>query len=340
MGLSKPNPPVACVIETTQGQYFSGGTEPVGGRHAEIVALDAYDASGCQDPFQLYVTLEPCSRQGRTGPCSQRLKKYRQLKKIVFFHRDPTQRSLEDLSALCPVERVDLSSFFLQGFLRRVSRHRPRLFFKVACSKDGFIAPLPPRRSPISGREAGAFVQLLRSRMGAVVVGGRTIQIDQPQLNYRIPPSFDLPRYSPLEGESIFLQSMFEYARLLCEQDVSFLQPLRIGCLNPSRPPAPDFIRRQKSLPGPFLTFDSSRPPLEFLSYLSELACNDVLLEGGAGLFRWLEDSPEKGDVIILLQSKEVRMGSGLKLPSLFQAESYPVCCDLGQDLLFFREIS
>jgi len=339
MGLSRPNPPVACVVETQSGQYFSGATERAGGRHAEIVALDAYDASGGADPFRIYVTLEPCSRFGRTPPCLIRLQRYNQLQEVVFLHRDPTQNSLTELQKVCTVSQGNLSSFFLEGFLRRVQRNRPRLFFKIACSKDGFIAPFPLQRFPISGRQAMAFVQLLRSRMSAIAVGERTIQIDRPRLNYRPPSESDLPRPADRKGSAIFLDTLFDHADLLLTQQASLLQPLRIGCLDPSRPVDQDFLREQENT-GSYASFDSRRPAAEFLSFVADLGCSDLMVEGGAGLFSYLKEHLEGGDVLLLLQSRSVELGDGLALPAVFQkAQAYSASYQIGGDTVYYREM-
>src|SRR5688572_26413924 len=70
---TSPNPWVGAVL-VARGELFDGATEPPGGRHAEVVALDAARAAGV-DPAgsTLVVTLEPCSHQGRTGPCADAL---------------------------------------------------------------------------------------------------------------------------------------------------------------------------------------------------------------------------------------------------------------------------
>src|SRR4051812_12249302 len=70
-GATSPNPWVGCVIEAADGQVFTGATEPPGGRHAEIVALDA--AGGAARGATARGTLEPCSHTGRTGPCADAL---------------------------------------------------------------------------------------------------------------------------------------------------------------------------------------------------------------------------------------------------------------------------
>ena len=69
--ISPPNPWVGCVIVAVDGSRYEGATEAAGGRHAEIVALDA--AGDFARGATAYVTLEPCAHQGRTGPCTEAL---------------------------------------------------------------------------------------------------------------------------------------------------------------------------------------------------------------------------------------------------------------------------
>src|SRR5688572_1935891 len=65
---TSPNPWVGSVLVAPDGTTCEGATEPPGGRHAEVVALEvAGDAARGAD---LYVTLEPCAHHGRTPPCT------------------------------------------------------------------------------------------------------------------------------------------------------------------------------------------------------------------------------------------------------------------------------
>ena len=67
---SAPNPPVGCVLVRNDQEIGAGFTQPAGQAHAEIMALnDAGDANGAT----AYVTLEPCSHHGQTGPCASAL---------------------------------------------------------------------------------------------------------------------------------------------------------------------------------------------------------------------------------------------------------------------------
>src|SRR5687768_9396011 len=71
-----PNPWVGAVVVSADGSIHTGATEPPGGRHAEVVALDAARAAGGDVKTRgavVYATLEPCAHTGRTGPCAEAL---------------------------------------------------------------------------------------------------------------------------------------------------------------------------------------------------------------------------------------------------------------------------
>ncbi len=69
---TSPNPWVGAIVETADGQAFTGATEPPGGRHAEAVALDNAAVAGADTAgATLWSTLEPCDHTGRTGPCTE-----------------------------------------------------------------------------------------------------------------------------------------------------------------------------------------------------------------------------------------------------------------------------
>ncbi|MGZ7142731.1 deaminase, partial [Streptococcus pyogenes] len=68
--LSNPNPRVGCVLVDSGGAVIGiGSTQAAGGPHAEVMALrDALSQGRSTQGATAYVTLEPCSHQGRTGP--------------------------------------------------------------------------------------------------------------------------------------------------------------------------------------------------------------------------------------------------------------------------------
>ncbi|CAE6927347.1 MafB19-like deaminase [Vibrio sp. B1REV9] len=86
----QPNPPVGCVL-VKDGQIVSEGfTQAIGGNHAEVEALNAYQ--GDVSDVTAYVTLEPCSFVGRTPACAKTLVTSG-IKKVVVAMLDPDPRN-------------------------------------------------------------------------------------------------------------------------------------------------------------------------------------------------------------------------------------------------------
>ncbi len=90
-GRTAPNPTVAALAfdSTNPDLWASGATEPPGGRHAEIVALDRFQDRYSSAPDSLVVTLEPCSKTGRTPPCVDRIRSIPELQTIYIGGLDP-----------------------------------------------------------------------------------------------------------------------------------------------------------------------------------------------------------------------------------------------------------
>ena len=72
IGLTSPNPNVGAVIVAENGEIVGTGTHIYDGiKHAEILALE--QAGERARGATVFVNLEPCSHQGRTGPCADAL---------------------------------------------------------------------------------------------------------------------------------------------------------------------------------------------------------------------------------------------------------------------------
>ncbi len=206
MGRTAPNPSVAAVLYSLDPPLiFSGGTEKPGNRHAEIVALDQLDSytslntGKVAGKWLMDVTLEPCSKTGRTPPCARRIIEYPGIESVVVGIPDPSlsgegvamilesgksvdladQSSGEDL-------RTIIARAFLAGFDNRIKGKGPRYHLKAASSVDNFMGR-KDYRVAISKSHARTFTMILRSRLDAVVVGPGTIQTDLPSLNLRFP---------------------------------------------------------------------------------------------------------------------------------------------------------
>ncbi len=211
-GLASPNPQVGCVL-TRQRQ---GSRPMVIGQgahlyelrdHAEIVALKNAAARGISPRgATAYVTLEPCSHHGRTGPCADALIAAG-ITRAVVATTDPNplvsgqgiaklrNAGVEVALGLCEQQARDLNNAFAHFIQARL----PFVTLKAALSADGKLAPNPASRIPnqphwLTGPAARHEVHLLRHASDAILTGIGTVLTDDPSLTDRS----GLPRRRPL----------------------------------------------------------------------------------------------------------------------------------------------
>ena len=185
-----PNPRVGCVIVREGVVLGEGWHERAGEAHAEVAALAA--AGGVRGATA-YVTLEPCSHTGRTGPCADVLIAA-DIRRVVCASVDPNPRvagrgirRLEAAGIEVEVGILEEEARALNpGFFSRFERERPFVRLKLAMSLDGRTAPAAGGRRWISGPASRRDVQHLRARSSAVLTGVGTVRCDDPQLNVRL----------------------------------------------------------------------------------------------------------------------------------------------------------
>jgi len=185
-----PNPWVGCVIEAPAGEVFTGATEPPGGRHAEVVALDA--AGDAARGATAWVTLEPCAHTGRTGPCADALVAAG-VRRVVVALEDPDSRvsgaGIDRLRANgVEVEVGTLADAVrnqLAAYLKHRSTGRPWVVLKAGASLDGRTAAPDGSSQWITGGAARADAHQLRAESDAIVVGAGTVRADDPSLTVR-----------------------------------------------------------------------------------------------------------------------------------------------------------
>ncbi|MBX3287023.1 MAG: bifunctional diaminohydroxyphosphoribosylaminopyrimidine deaminase/5-amino-6-(5-phosphoribosylamino)uracil reductase RibD, partial [Actinobacteria bacterium] len=190
---TSPNPWVGCVIEAADGRVFGGATEPPGGAHAEVAALRA--AGGAARGATAWVTLEPCSHTGRTGPCADALVEAG-VARVVVALEDPDPRvagrGIERLRAAgVDVEvgvEADAVREQLAPYLKHRSTGRPWVVLKLASSLDGRTAAPDGTSQWITGGAARADAHQLRAESDAIVVGAGTVRADDPSLTVRHVP--------------------------------------------------------------------------------------------------------------------------------------------------------
>lgn len=193
--LSDPNPRVGCVIADESGAVLGRGfTQQPGGAHAEVMALrDAAAADRSVRGATAFVTLEPCSHQGRTGPCCDALIEAG-IAKVVASVADPNplvsgQGFVRLRAAGIEVEvgpGAAESRELNIGFFSRMLRRKPWVRLKVAASLDGATALENGRSQWITGEAARADGHAWRQRASAVLTGIGTILEDDPRLDLRL----------------------------------------------------------------------------------------------------------------------------------------------------------
>ncbi|MCZ7588342.1 MAG: bifunctional diaminohydroxyphosphoribosylaminopyrimidine deaminase/5-amino-6-(5-phosphoribosylamino)uracil reductase RibD [Gaiella sp.] len=195
-GRGYPNPTVGAVVVAPDGRTVGeGATEPAGGRHGEIVALER--AAAAARGATLFVTMEPCAHHGRTPPCVDRIVAAG-IARVVAGCTDPNAEAgggLERLRAAgVEAEHLDLPEARRQNEAWRtwVVRRRPHVTLKLAISVDG-RAEVPGRRW-VTGAEARRRVHELRASLDAVGVGMGTVLADEPRLDARDVPVTRQPR--------------------------------------------------------------------------------------------------------------------------------------------------
>jgi diaminohydroxyphosphoribosylaminopyrimidine deaminase/5-amino-6-(5-phosphoribosylamino)uracil reductase len=213
IGLASPNPQVGCVLTQTP---LGGGTPKIIGEgahlydnrdHAEIVALKQAAARGFSTQgATAYVTLEPCSHHGRTGPCADALIAAG-ITRCVIATADPNPlvsgQGIQKLRAA----NIEITLGVLEqparnlndAFAHFIQHRTPFVTLKAALSVDGKLAPPPASRYPnqpfwLTGPAARHEVHLLRHATDAVLTGLGTVLADDPQLTDRTA----LPRRRPL----------------------------------------------------------------------------------------------------------------------------------------------
>lgn len=192
LGRCWPNPAVGCILVKDSEIVGQGATQPGGRPHAEIVALA--EAGAGAKGATAYISLEPCSHEGKSGPCAKAMIEAG-LAKVIYSLDDPNpevkgqgaamlrQAGLEVASGLLAQEARQLN----EGFFLTVTEGRPRVLLKMATSLDGRIATAGGISKWLTGDEARQAAHRLRAASDAILVGVGTVLADDPSLTCRLP---------------------------------------------------------------------------------------------------------------------------------------------------------
>jgi len=188
-----PNPRVGCVVVKDAKLVARGWHEFSGGPHAEINAISN---NRVQPGCDIYVTLEPCSHQGKTAACVDALIKLKP-ERVIIAMQDPNPLVAGDGIAKLQAAGIEVISSVLEsearllnpGFISRMEKGRPFVRLKMATSLDGRTALKNGESQWITGKTARLDVQRLRAGSSAILTSAKTIKDDNPSLNLRLSKS-------------------------------------------------------------------------------------------------------------------------------------------------------
>jgi len=194
LGRTSPNPPVGAVIVRDGRILGKGWHHKAGMAHAEIEAIENAKKNGITNfvGATMYVTLEPCCHYGKTPPCADRIIE-EGFSRVVIGTMDPNPqvsgggiKKLRQAGIAVTVGVLEKKAIRLIEHFRIYTRlGRAFLAVKFAESIDGKIAASDGSSKWISSESARKFAHRLRNTHDAVMIGARTLAMDDPELTVR-----------------------------------------------------------------------------------------------------------------------------------------------------------
>jgi len=283
-----PNPRVGCVLVKDGEVIGEGWHERAGEPHAEVNAL--IHAGERVRGATAYVSLEPCSHTGRTGPCSQALIDAG-ISRVVYAMEDPNPLVSGRGIAIMRAGGIQVDGPVLEddaralnpGFIRRMERKLPFVRCKLAMSLDGRTAMESGESKWITGPKARADVQRLRARSCAIVSGVDSVIQDNSSLTVRA-DELDLPNASDAAARQplrVILDSRLRLPRnaLMFKQQTPILLVHNGSATADQLTGWPEFVE--------LLALPAKDGRIDLHALLREVAlrhCNEVLVEAGATL--------------------------------------------------------
>lgn len=195
LGHTRPNPAVGAVIVRNGRIIGEGWHRKAGKDHAEVAAIKSARRRGAKTlkGATIYVTLEPCSKPGRVGACTDAIAESG-ISRVVYAVPDPNpknrgkaRRALAKHGIACERFRGDRALLakcdaLIEGFRKLVLTGLPYVTVKLAMSLDGKICDDWGRAKWISSDGSRDITGALREVHDAVMVGAETVRKDNPSL--------------------------------------------------------------------------------------------------------------------------------------------------------------
>lgn len=307
VGRTSPNPAVGAVLVRGGKVVGLGYHRAAGLPHAEVEAIR--DAGPRAFGADLYVTLEPCCHEGRTGPCTEAILAAG-IRRVAAAMADPNpavsgrgfaalrKAGMEVAGGLFEGEARALN----RGYCRWIVSGKPFVTLKLAMSLDGQIAPSGGVSRWISGAKSRRIVHRMRAESDAVLVGGGTFRKDDPLLTSRIPGGRDPRRIvltsqlTGLSGKRLFGGGNGDVL-FVCPRDVSEREANRVV-----------------SLGGRVLRLPARRGNIAagaFLRAIGKEGVTSLLVEGGGRTAGWLVSAGAVDRLVLFLAPR--LLGEGVR---------------------------
>ena len=195
LGHTYPNPNVGALIYKDGKIISEGYTGSSGQNHAEINAIENINDKKYLENSTMVVTLEPCSHYGKTPPCTKKIIESK-IKTVIIGCKDPNllvngsgidqliNNSIDVKVGVLENECLELH----KRFFTFQTKKRPYIILKWAETDDGIISPKHKNNNRpywISNAVSRQYVHKWRSQEHAILVGSKTVDFDNPQLNSR-----------------------------------------------------------------------------------------------------------------------------------------------------------
>ena len=322
-GLASPNPHVGALLVNELGQMVGEGFHTYEGiKHAEVLAIERAGAKARGST--LYINLEPCSHQGRTGPCVDAIVAAG-IRRVVACTPDPNPAVSGRGFAKLRHAGIQVASGLLEdearplndAFAKYIRYHLPLVTLKAAMTLDGKIAPPPedvaagselgaggPTGGWITSAEARAHVQQLRHQHDAILVGVGTVIADNPLLTDRT----GLPR-----RRRLLRVIMDSHLRLPLQSRLAQTaqDDVLVFCSFAEENKKQSLVEHGIQVEQVSPTGPDARPDLQAICRrLAEREVTSVLSEGGA-LVNWTALATGVADKVFFYYAPKILAGTG-----------------------------
>ena len=301
-GSVEPNPMVGCVIAKNDKCIARGWHEKFGGPHAEVNAIAA--ATETVAGGTAYVSLEPCSRTGKTGPCVEALIEAG-VARVVIAVTDPNPEVSGSGIARLEAANIEVTTGVLEDeareilapYLKAVERQKPWVVAKWAMTVDGKIATASGDSEWISNPRSRDLVHRLRARVDAIMVGSGTAKADNPSLTVRLPGSELVLDFEPRVPLRVVFDSLATTAVVskLVQTAKEIPTLIAVGPQHDTKQVARYVDHGVEVWIGNALSHHDRM--IELLVHLSDRGITNLMVEGGGKLLGLLNDLGEIDEV-------------------------------------------